>query len=397
MDQAARRISPRTRIVYALSMLVGIPLLCIALLEAGLWLFAPVKYHEWLAPVPDGHILGRMEPYQVVDNARGNLVRINKYGFRGPDYTFEKRPGVLRIEVFGGSSAFEYFSSSDEKTWPGALEKKLKERLNMEVEVINLALPGFTNFIGKINYLCNGRAFKPDVVITYETYNDMGGRKFRDLEKVPYRPMGSTTNRSWWMRLARMSQIGRRGRVVYFTMTNRSMEGAYVVTDEKKEPEIARPIHPKAWAWYRQNLNDFALLTKSDEVLCVLCSQGFLGTRENIKDPKIQDALKFGIDRTGMTLEIMVEAYEKSCEILRDIAEQNGCVFFDGYRSVPHDLEHIRDAVHLFDKGSEALAEAMATAFLKEPRFMSVVERVRAEKAGNGTSAAVPGHQQDGR
>lgn len=362
--------------------------LCFAvgMVELGLWIFAPLSYHEWLEMIPDGNISYRMAPFQVVDNARGNQVRINRYGFRGPDYAYTKAPGTLRIEVFGGSSAFEYFSSSDEKTWPGALEKKLRERLKMPVEVINLALPGLDNFAGKINYLCNGRAFKPDVIIQYEAFNDMGQRRFRTLETVPFIPMGAGGNRPMWMQLARKTQIGRRGRVLYFTMTKRSMEGAYVLTDEKKEPGLARPVHPSAFAWYRRNLEDFALLSASDGVLCVLCSQSYLGTKENITRPEIREALAYSPDRCGMTLELIVDTYEKMSAIGAEVAEKYNCVFFDGYRAVPHDLEHIRDNVHFFDKGSEVLAEALAQRLLNDARFMKVVERVRSEKAGRPVS-----------
>lgn len=379
MSEPRKRPTRLTRLVYALSMLIGVPLLCILLLEGALWVFAPVKFHEWLAAIPDGHILGRLEPFQVVDNARGNQVRINKDGFRGPDYAYAKPPGTLRLEVFGGSCAFEYFSSSDEKTWPGALEKKLRERLQMPVEVINLALPGLDNFVGKINYLCNGRAFHPDVVIVYEAFNDMGNRRFRDLETVPYRHMGSTSNRPLWMRIARMTQIGRRGRVVYFTLAGRSMEGAYVKTDEKKEPDLAKPVHPNAFAWFRKNLEDFALLTRSDDVLLVLGSQAFIADRKNIKDPEIREALAYAPDRCGMTLELLVDTYERFIEIEKDVAEKNNAIFFDGYNAVPHDLKHIRDNVHFFDLGSEVLAEALAQRLLGDPRFQKLVARVRAE------------------
>jgi len=367
------------RTFFSLLMLVMLLVVLVAGLEGALWLFAPMQQHEWLESVPDGHVLYRMEPLQKLDNARGNIVRINKHGFRGPDYEFQRPPGTLRIEVFGGSCAFEYFSSSDDKTWPGALEKKLRERLNMPVEVLNLALPGFNNFVGKINYLCHGRAFQPNVVIVYETYNDMGNRKFRDLETTPYRPMSSTTNRPLWMRIARMTQIGRRARVMYFTLTKRSMEGAYVMTDEKKEPDLAKPVHPNAFAWYRRNLEDFALLTRSDNVLCVLCSQAFLGSRESIQKPEIRNALEFAKDRCGMTLELLVETYERFNEIMKEVARQYDCIFFDGYNAVPHDLDHIRDSVHFFDAGSEILAEQLARTLLQDDRFMAVVRRVRAE------------------
>lgn len=379
----ARRISTRKKIVFALALLLGVTFICAGLLEAGLWLLAPLEYHEWLVWVPDGNILGRYKPGQVADNASGHHVRINKYGFRGPDYEYNKSPGTLRIAVFGGSAAFDFMSSSDEKTWPGAVELKLRQRLKMPVEVMNLALPGMDNFQAKINYLCNGRAFKPDVAIFYEGVNDLGNRRFRSLETIPYLQMGSVSNRPLWMEWARKTQIGRRGRVLYFGLTGRSIEGAYVHTDAAREPAIARPIHQKAWDWYRRNLEDQARFTSADGVLCVLCSQAMLASNESLRLPEIRKTLEFAPDRCGVTLEMLVDIWGRMCRIGQEVADKYDCIYVDGYHAVPHDLNHLRDGVHLFDQGSEVLAEAMASRLMGDPRFMNLTERVRAEAASN--------------
>jgi hypothetical protein len=354
----------------------------VLVLELVLWMVAPLKFHEWLIWEADGHIMGHYMPGQEVDNAAGNKVRINKYGFRGPDYTYERPPGTLRLEVFGGSCAFEYFSSADDKTWPGALEKKLRERLKMPVEVINLALPGFDNFNGKINYLCNGRAFHPNAVIVYETFNDMGSRRFRTLETTPYTAMGTAPNRPWWMRLARNTQIGRRARLMLYYVQDRALEGKYRRI-EGTEEGLDRPIHPKAFAWFRKNLEDFALLTRSDDVLLILGTQAYLGSRENLEKVEVRRILSIAPDRNGMTLARIADTYLKINEIIRDVAARTDSVFVDGYSAVPKDFDHLRDNVHLYDKGSEVLAEEFARVLLADPRFMKIVEQVRAE-AGPG-------------
>ena len=66
-------------------------------------------------------------------------------------------------------------------------------------------------------------------------------------------------------------------------------------------------------------------------------------------------------------------------ETIQDVAKAEGAIYVDGYAAVPHDLRHIRDSVHLFDAGSEALAEGMAKTLLADPRFIKLVESVRSE------------------
>ena len=62
-----------------------------------------------------------------------------------------------------------------------------------------------------------------------------------------------------------------------------------------------------------------------------------------------------------------------------DVAREGGAVFVDGYRAVPHDLDHLRDHVHLHDAGSEILAAEIARVLTHDAQFMRLVDRVRAE------------------
>jgi hypothetical protein len=85
-----------------------------------------------------------------------------------------------------------------------------------------------------------------------------------------------------------------------------------------------------------------------------------------------------------------VDTWLKVSQIIRDVAQQCDAVFVDGYNTVPHDLKHIQDNVHMFDRGAEILAEEMANVLLKDPRFLTVVDRVRAEGKTPKTPAAHP-------
>src|SRR5262245_36218126 len=95
-------------------LLAGGALVVVVLLtEGALWVFAPQPFDEWLVYIPDGRIRARAEPGQVVHTASGAEVRINRFGFRGPDYAWAPTPGTLRLLAFGGSSTFCWQNSSD--------------------------------------------------------------------------------------------------------------------------------------------------------------------------------------------------------------------------------------------------------------------------------------------
>lgn len=345
--------------------------------EIFLWIIVPISYHEWMIWEPEGHIRARPMPNQLLYNAGGHLIRINQYGFRGPDYSYRKTPGTLRIEIFGGSAGFCFEASGRTASWPGALEQKLATRLDMPVEVINLSLPGFNVFNSKLNYLCFGRAFQPDAVIVYHTWNDM--KSFRDLANRPYAPAGSVGNKPLWQRLARETQLGRRARNFLWARSMHQSENTYRVS-EGTETGIDAPIDEKAIVWERQNFLDMVNFVQSDGRLAVLVSQAGLACRPNLDDPNIRFTMGNVPYMVGMTTPLTGDVWRKVSTVIENVASETGAIFIDGFGAVPSDLEHFHDVVHLRDAGSEVLAEKMATTLLADDRFGALVERVRAER-----------------
>lgn len=374
------RLIPRYRRSRLRSLILGIGafggafLLMALLCEAALWIFAPIPFKEPIDYQPDGHLRAIPKPNQVVRNQSGHEIRINKYGFRGPDYAFENTPGTLRIAVFGGSAAFCFRASGREKTWPGALEIMLADRLQMPVEVINLGVPGYNVFTSKINYLCFGRAFRPDAIIVYHTWNDM--KRFRELAVTPHSAAGVAKGRPLWKNLARRTQLGRRGFHAKWNLKRRRAEDSARQAEDTGMDADA-PVDEKAIRWERANFVDFAELAKRDGVLPVLVSQASLYKKENMNDREIRvrgaDCLEF----VKMTFPVTVQTWLRVSGMIEKVANEHGAIFVDGYNAVPADLDHLHDHVHLYDAGCEALAKAIARSLLEDSRFIELTERVR--------------------
>ncbi len=343
-------------------------------IEIALRLFHPVPFPEFLQYEVDGHIRVRPVAGQTVTNRANYGVHINRHGYRGPNYTYEKPKGTFRVLVFGGSAAFDFEASSEEKSWPGALQLKLAKQLNMPVEVINLAVPGFDSFNSKTNYLYTGRNFHPDAVILYETWNDMS--RYREVAAGPYRCGSSQPNKSWWQQIARSFQIVRHARPIIQGIQGKRLDD--VAKAKTGSPsELADPAATAALEWDRGNFADFIDFAARDGVLPIVSSMAFLGSGESLKNDMIRQTIVEGCVQRGFTPERALETLLKMSDIIREVASSKDAIFIDGYNAVPHDLQHIRDNVHLQDAGSEKLAEAMAQTMLKDSRFMSRVERVR--------------------
>ena len=101
-------------------------------------------------------------------------VSHNSWGFRGPEFTWEKPAGVFRVLCLGGSSTYGFGPSSDATTWPVRLEDHLAAALpGREIEVINGGCQGYSTFESLINLELRGIDLQPDLVVVYHSINDM--------------------------------------------------------------------------------------------------------------------------------------------------------------------------------------------------------------------------------
>ncbi len=98
----------------------------------------------------------------------------NQLGYRGPETSWRKPEGVLRILCLGGSSTYGHTPSTNEATWPARLQHHLSEaRPDRAVEVVNCGASGWSTFESLINLAIRGVDQRPDLVVVYHSINDM--------------------------------------------------------------------------------------------------------------------------------------------------------------------------------------------------------------------------------
>lgn len=107
---------------------------------------------------------------------------INSFGFRGPETTIEKKPGVTRIACLGDSFTFGE-GVAEASTWPRKLEFMLNDKdtrtgfgLNSTpdttYEIINCGVQGHGTVDEFLYYRMHVAQFKPDIVILGFFLND---------------------------------------------------------------------------------------------------------------------------------------------------------------------------------------------------------------------------------
>lgn len=111
-------------------------------------------------------------PAQVAADGGKDDYRINSLGFRGPEFSRDKKPGVTRIFCVGDSNTIG-LEAPEDVTWPATLGRVLAAHSPSQFEVINAGFAGYISF----NYLMLIQQellnYSPDVIVIYGGVNDL--------------------------------------------------------------------------------------------------------------------------------------------------------------------------------------------------------------------------------
>ncbi len=122
----------------------------------------------WVPPPAPAPFVGAMARPGRVANAT-----INDFGFRDRRTAYlPKPPGLYRVFVTGGSTAFGSGAESDDATLAGELEKLLKAG-GRAVEVVNTALPAWTTTQERLLVEQRLVALAPDRIVMLSGFNDI--------------------------------------------------------------------------------------------------------------------------------------------------------------------------------------------------------------------------------
>ena len=92
-------------------------------------------------------------------------LRINSFGIRGVEPSVPKPENLLRIIYLGDEFILES-KRMEEETICGRLERMLKEKLRIPVEVINAGVPEFTPLLSYLQLRHSLMTLNPDLVLS---------------------------------------------------------------------------------------------------------------------------------------------------------------------------------------------------------------------------------------
>ncbi len=322
------------------------------------------------------------------DYERG-LVKINSLGFRGPEISITKPKGVFRIVCIGESTTFGVGCTCDKNTYPALLEQKLNGKINREdlrIEVINAGVPSYTSFQCYMLLGLEIIALKPDLIIIYTGWNDMGEglrkgwnsdyrygfkyQPFKEQEKSFFQVsiFKDFIEKSYFIK--RWQKWGYRMR--------RSIGKTFHVSfaDDKAtlpECEKSQEVNEFAIEVWRNNVRNMIDLAKSNNIKVALFTWA----------QYLNDEKRYVLEKEGGTFSkksIMLhtdfenrwlKSYKRYQQELGRIAQECNVLLFDAAGSYAGlDTRPLfYDEVHLTDKGNAILADGLSDFIIKNVDF----------------------------
>jgi lysophospholipase L1-like esterase len=314
--------------------------------------------------------------------------RINSLGFRGPEVTYEKKPGVLRVVCLGGSTTFDIGSVGPAQPWPEVLEAALRKRLGTQsVEVLNLGIPGATSFDSLIDLQLRVLPLQPDLVIVYQGHNDINysapqlGSSSSPLYPGEISPRSSLFR---WLQYNSLLYAKLEERVTrriggLFGVFNRSPASGSLDVDQLRAKALQRGL-----ATFRSNITSIAAIARANHLPLVLLKlvQPFpvAGKTDNCSVCKDLSSSYGGIDQ--VSLRSLFDGYDS---VLAEVAAQGNGVYHvvtDGF--VPSADRYYNDPIHFGPEGSRLMGTNLSEA------LAPILQEIRSqpETASNGPRSA---------
>ncbi|MBI4523159.1 MAG: SGNH/GDSL hydrolase family protein [Deltaproteobacteria bacterium] len=287
-------------------------------------------------------------------------------GYRGEEFPVEKPGGEIRIVILGGSFVFNDESPLG-KDWPHRIQEILQNKGHKNVRVINAGVPGHTtfDFIGRL--YSEVHYFKPDYVVVCEAWNDMKYFRTVSPERTPLktmRPLTRPTHQgyppSWFSDLLDQSQIYLRLKSIPaifgkpFGAEGRLPEGQYADSFPRWGVEQ-----------YKLNLKNFVDVARNIGAIPILFTQPRLVSLNNSDEEKARIVYAYSL----LTHKALYQAFEETDAAVYAVSKEKNAPMLDLARLFSGQSELFLDHVHLTDRGSQGVAEAVAEF------FQGVVER----------------------
>ena len=290
-----------------------------------------------------------LSPNWSLEN-NGLKETINSYGLRSPEFQFKKNKDTYRIICLGSSVV--YGRGNDDETFPFQLEEKLNNmNLNgVTFEVINAGIPGYTSYHTSTQLLTSLIDLKPDLVISYQLFNELWYYFERNNEKMNSQNFHSITNISSYERILDKS---------YFLTIINSISRKYKsqisdnndILNQNEIIENTRIYDDKVLHYYKRNINFMAMACEYLDITLILSTPLSLYKEKNTEEEK-----KYIYDHNNK--DFYLKLINEGNKILNIISKKHdGVYYFNPSNYIKSNLSTLEDRYHPTSLGNALIGE----------------------------------------
>ena len=285
---------------------------------------------------------------------------INSQGFRGKDFNLKKK-NQFRLITFGGSSTIGLESIYD-KTYPALLEKKLKSQ-NIDVEVLNFALPSKSLNFARDLFFSEAIKYEPDFISIYSNRNSTMYDSFRSQQKIDNSIKNINVNN---IRIFLHENI-MTYRLLFKTF--REIKSKKIKNEGFVSPYNDKIIHNIYYFTdqYKNTLDDIINFASTKKIKTILIKQGFYinpKIQEKLNEKSIDELIQILTNAQKLNIDNL--SYKDSFWIITNLIlnkqmekfrNNKNVILIDPVPKLLKDKNHFTDYLHLTSDGNEILAE----------------------------------------
>lgn len=222
-----------------------------------------------------GELGYRPKPNRTLKYKNGTAANTNSLGFRGPEVSLEKRPGIVRIVLLGGSTTHGW-GVNDNQTIDRYMRDELASRYpHRSFEVINLAYDGYDAYQLFERLRTDGLRYDPDFVIVHTGVNDVRNARYPDLKDRDPRTM------LWISEVNRSREEQKHGgpsiwtRIKHYVYLARVPATTRAAAQSRSQQEVEAVVSPHrdALDYFEKNLERMIELTRGSSTVVLLSSE----------------------------------------------------------------------------------------------------------------------------
>lgn len=296
-------------------------------------------------------------------NPDGTIRAIQRNGYRGEAFPFQKEDDEIRIVIMGGSFVFDPYTDY-QKDFPNLLEQRLKHKGFPNVRVINGGVPGHRTSDSMGRLLNEVHLLEPDYIVLCHAWNDI--KYFRNLTPEHnllrrIKSLNKATHKDYppspLINIIEGSQIFLRIKSLpqLFSHVRFGVEGRI------PEGEITNQYSDWALKQYRLNVETFVDACRNFSAVPILFTQPRLVALDNTEEDKKHIGYKFSL----LTHEALCRALADCDSIIKSVAEAKNANYFDFASYFVGRRECWTDHIHFNENGS-SWAAAVLTEYFNE-------------------------------